>query len=494
MEEPAYRTIFVASPDPMWIFDESTLRFLDVNTAAARTYGYTREEFLAMTLRDIRHQEDVAALLSSMHPSGESGETLWTHLKKSGEEMQVTVFSTPTTFLGQPARAVTIRDVTPQVQARQELSSANMALRAILAASPASILSVDTQGRIETCNPAAEKLFGVKLSAARGGHAWTVFGFDEAAFAATLSRLIEGKDVEGIEMTIARGGDERHLLLSAAPLFDVDGAVRGAMAVILDNSESVRARHDLQAWSELLERRVSERTSELVAANDELEGFCASVSHDLRSPLRAIDGFSRAILEDYREALDEQGLDFLQRVRVAAWRMSALIDDLLGLTRLTRATLSRAAVDLSHLARDAVSELRYASDFREFEFACPDSVVVYGDQRLLKMLLSALLDNAWKFTGGEPSPQAEFRVESVDEDTIYVIQDNGVGFDMAYVGKLFRPFERLHRAVEFPGNGIGLATAQRIVAKHGGRIWAESKPGQGTTIRFTLGSPDERRI
>jgi PAS domain S-box-containing protein len=489
MDERAYRTIFEASPDSMWIFDESTLKFLDVNDAAVRTYGYTRDEFLAIGLKEIRPLCEVPALLASMRPEGESGQNIWTHRKKSGEEILVTVFSTPTVFAGVPARAVVIRDVTEQHQSRQALGVANMALTAILSASPACILSVDFEGKIETWNPATAKLIGMTLTEARGRFAWEVFGIEKAAFGTTLDAVMAGKTVEGIEVTTpSADGGVHYLLLSAAPLFADNGTVTGAMAVLVDNTESVRVHRDLEAWSELLERRVSERTTELVAANEELEGFCASVSHDLRSPLRAIDGFSRAILEDYGEALDDEGKDYLNRVRAASWRMSDLIDDLLGLTRLTRTPLNRNLVDLAKLANATIAELRAAHEDRSVEYVGFDSAVVYGDPRLLGILLTALLENAWKFTSKVDHARIEFSIEKEGSETIYVIRDNGAGFDMSYVRKLFKPFERLHRAVEFPGNGIGLATAHRIVSKHGGRIWADGFPGHGTTIRFTLDS------
>lgn len=472
----------------MWIFDEETLRFLDVNLAAERAYGFSRDEFLAMTLSDIRPPDDVPALLTTLRTAGEWGDRLWTHVRKDGSPIVVTIYSAPTEFDGRPARAVTVRDVTEQERARHEAAEANMSLSAILAASPACIVSVDRHGRIETWNPATERICGKDLAQARGEQLWEALDFEPIAFLARFSKVLEGASIDNVEVVRWSDGAERHLLLSAAPLLDVDGKVRGAIVVLLDVSDRVRARLDLEAWNELLERRVSERTSELMAANDELEGFCASVSHDLRSPLRAIDGFSRAILEDYGEKLDDQGREFLQRVRSASWRMSSLIDDLLGLTRLTRAPLNRTLVDLSSLAEEVVSDLRDGSDFRVFDFTCADSAVVYGDHRMLRMLLSALLDNAWKFTSKTEGAKAEFRVEKLDGETVFVVEDNGVGFDMAYAGRLFRPFERLHKSSEFPGNGIGLAIASRIVAKHGGKIWAESAPDRGSVLRFTLDS------
>ena len=235
-----------------------------------------------------------------------------------------------------------------------------------------------------------------------------------------------------------------------------------------------------------LEERVRERTQELEAANKELEAFSYSVSHDLRSPLQSIEGFSHALVEDCYEALGEQGRDHLQRVRAAARRMAALIDDLLTLSRTTLTELTPAAVDLTTTARDIAAELTTAGPERSVEFEIEDGMGVKGEPRLLKVALENLMGNAWKFTRDRDPGHIAVGTTRTNGQLAFFVRDNGAGFDPTYADKLFGPFQRLHSASEFEGTGIGLATVQRIIGRHGGRIWAEGTPDAGATFYFVL--------
>lgn len=223
------------------------------------------------------------------------------------------------------------------------------------------------------------------------------------------------------------------------------------------------------------------------AANRELEAFSYSVAHDLRAPLRSIDGFSQAVLEDCAEALDEAGKRHLGYVREAAQDMAALIDGLLSLSRVTRSELRREPIDLAGLARSVLAQLQRAPG-RVVETVIADDMTAHGDARLLQSLLENLLGNAWKFTRNRAAAKIEAGCLTHNGECIYFVRDNGAGFDMAYADKLFRAFQRLHSTAEFEGTGIGLATVQRIVKRHGGRIWAESEVGRGATFFFTLWS------
>jgi light-regulated signal transduction histidine kinase (bacteriophytochrome) len=234
--------------------------------------------------------------------------------------------------------------------------------------------------------------------------------------------------------------------------------------------------------------RVAERTAELEAVNRELEAFAYSVSHDLRAPLRSIDGFSQALLEDCGEQLDGTGQEYLARVRAASQRMGRLIDELLTLSRVTRRELRVERVDLSELARSVVEELVEADPGREVEVVVADGLVAQGDPGLLRQVLHNLLDNAFKFSAGRDRARIELAVDSSGGERVYSIRDNGAGFDMAFADKLFGAFQRLHRVSEFAGTGVGLATVQRIIHRHGGRIWAEAVVGEGATFYFTLGA------
>jgi signal transduction histidine kinase len=241
----------------------------------------------------------------------------------------------------------------------------------------------------------------------------------------------------------------------------------------------------LQDLNATLERRIQERTRQLELSNEELQSFAYSVSHDLRAPLRSIDGFSQAMLEDFGESLPTEAQDYLARVRANAQRMGQLIDGLLRLSRITRSSLERDTVDLSKMARDILETLQESSPDRKVKTVIRDGVRAQADPRLLLPALDNLLSNAWKFTARNPEACIEFGVQG-PEDNIYFVRDNGAGFDMTYADKLFGAFQRLHGADEFEGTGIGLATVQRIIYRHGGEIWAESKVGRGATFFFTL--------
>ena len=222
------------------------------------------------------------------------------------------------------------------------------------------------------------------------------------------------------------------------------------------------------------------------AANRELEAFSYSVSHDLRTPLQSIDGFSLALLEDYGNLLDERGGDYLRRVRAATQRMGQLIEDLLRLSRLTRSVLNLATVNISALARKVATELQASQPERQVAFTITDGLTVTGDPNLIEVALDNLIGNSWKFTSKKQDAAIEFGATDLEGDTAYFVRDNGAGFDMAYADKLFDTFQRLHLERDFPGTGIGLSLVQRIVRRHNGRIWAEGAVGRGATFYFTL--------
>ena len=245
--------------------------------------------------------------------------------------------------------------------------------------------------------------------------------------------------------------------------------------------------HDrVRRHADELEERVAERTAELMAVNKELESFSYSVSHDLRAPLRSIDGFSQVLLEDYLEQLDAVGQDYLHRVRAAAQRMGQLITDLLRLSRTTRVEMRRSAINLSELAQQIKADLLLLAPEREVEFIIQPDLVAYCDGRLLQSALENLLSNAWKFTAKHERARIEFGMREKDDEQVYFVRDDGAGFDMAYADKLFGAFRRLHKVTEFKGIGVGLATVKRIVHRHGGRVWAEGAVEEGATFYFTL--------
>jgi signal transduction histidine kinase len=324
-----------------------------------------------------------------------------------------------------------------------------------------------------------------------------------------LAALLQGRISEPILALAetARAVSTRQDYSVRAPKVSADelGALTDAfnqmLARIEDQAGALNAGKDeLQRYATELEQRVDERTHELqesneamqrnavqlLAANKELDAFAYSVSHDLRAPLRSIDGFSQVVLQDYAEKLDEAGRDALQRVRAATQRMGTLIDDLLKLARISRSEMKREAVDLSGIAQDIVAELQRTTPERPVACAIAPGLQARGDARLLRVVLDNLLRNSWKYTAKQPAPRVEFASVEVNGGRAFMVRDNGAGFDMKYADKLFGVFQRLHSAAEFEGTGVGLATVMRIITRHGGRIWAEGAVDQGATFYFTL--------
>ena len=281
--------------------------------------------------------------------------------------------------------------------------------------------------------------------------------------------------------------DERTMQLRAAH-DELQRTNAELMQLTLDLEDRVAQRtEEIRRLNEELERRVEERTAELAAVNKELESFSYSVSHDLRAPLRAIDGFSKALLDDYAGKLDEHACHYLGRVRTGSQKMSGLIDDLLDLSRITRIALRKESINLTELGRSVVADLQNREPSRKVTVKIADGLTASGDPRLITIVLVNLLGNAWKYTGKRQQAQVAFGHENKGSETVFYVRDNGAGFDMAYVDKLFAPFQRLHQDSEFEGTGIGLATVQRIISRHGGRIWAEAAVDEGATFYFTLG-------
>lgn len=377
-------------------------------------------------------------------------------------------------------------EVEERKRAEEALRRMNVRLRLLMDALPVGVtIAEDPDCRVISTNPAAAHMF-------------------EAAEAANISASApqppphryfhEGKELQPEEMPLQMAvfGNrevpevemEAHLpsgrqwtgLVSATPLHGSDGKVIGGIAVVRDITERKQAENALR-----------QRTADLEASNRELESYAYSISHDLRTPLRAIHSYSDILVEDYAGVLDEAGKDHLNRICVAVQRMSTLMEAMLSLTHLIKSEPKREEVNLTTMAQEIADELRKAEPERQVDFVIAENVTALADSAMIRAVLDNLLRNAWKFTAKHDKARIEFGTERSGSETIYHVRDDGAGFNMDYADKLFKAFQRLHRPGEYTGTGIGLATVQRIIHRHGGRIWAEGEVEKGATFYFTLG-------
>jgi PAS domain S-box-containing protein len=483
--EKRFRGLLEAAPDGMVIVSyDGTI--IMVSAQMEKLFGYSREEVVGQHVellvparfRDI-HPFHRGQYVKSprLRPMGADLELY--ALRKDGTEFPVEISLSPMETEEENLVIAAIRDITERKRAEEKF-------RGLLESAPDAMVVVDQQGVIQVINSQTEKLFGydrvelvgqaVELLVPkryRKKHARHRAGYYGEHPARPMGI---GLDLFGLR----KNGSEFPVEISLSPLETEEGLL--VSAAIRDVTQRKRMEEDVQKLNEDLKQRAAQ----LEAANKELEAFSYSVSHDLRAPLRSIDGFSHVVLEDYGEQLPADARGYLERVRAAAQRMAVLIDDLLNLSRVTRTALQPRFINLSKMAEEVLRGLQESHPEREVTVKIAPDLMVEADPHLMHIVMENLLSNAWKFTAKQEQTVIEFgQLGQVKERTFYV-RDNGAGFDMAYAGKLFGVFQRLHSVSEFPGTGVGLATVQRIISIHGGRIWPESAEGKGTTFYFTL--------
>lgn len=386
------------------------------------------------------------------------------------------------------AGALIVRDVAAQRQSERERLESEIRFRTMADVAPVLLWMAGKDGLCEWFNQTWLLFTGRSLELEQGnGWAEGVHPEDfQSCMDTYLSAFVERKEFR-MEYRLRRAdGAFRWILDTGRPRFGTDGGFLGYIGSCIDISELREAHSVLQSLNEELDLRVRERTTELERANEELESFSYSVSHDLRAPLRAMSGFSRILLEKYAQTLDDQGQHYLSRISKGAQHMGDLITDLLALSQVTRARLRVMPVDLTAIAHSIAGELQKSAPERRVEIVVPAGMRARGDESLLRIALENLLQNSWKFTRNRSDAKIELAQADKEGRPVFSVRDNGAGFDMAYAAKLFGPFQRLHKESEFEGTGIGLATVARIIHRHGGKIWAEGAVNQGAAFHFTL--------
>lgn len=493
-ESSLYRDVISCSPNAVIGVDlDGYLLFW--NPAAERIFGWTSAEVVGSRLPFVPegHWSEFEASIARV----EAGETLVgverIRRHRDGHDLHVRLSAAP--FRDASGRVVGslafLEDITPQVDTVSHLLASERRFRQMFMSAAVGISVTEVDGRYREANPAFCRLLGYREEELRGRNFQSITYPEDLEETVLYHRRLIAGEIRSYVLEkryVRKDGSLMWCRISVTLVRGPDDEPDYLVAVTEDVTKRREAEASLRRLNLELEKRISERTAELERINEELEAFTYSVSHDLRAPLRAIDGWAQAVIEDYEKVLDEPGRQMLQRQRAASQRLGCLIDDLLRLSRVTRQSFQRQSVDPSELVMRVWQEVAGNLDTRVS--AVPqigELPKCDADPELLEHVFSNLLSNAAKFSQHEPEPRIEIGSIPDEKDGVaYFVRDNGAGFDARYADKLFQPFQRLHSDREFLGTGVGLAIVQRVIHRHGGRIWAESEVGRGATFFFTI--------
>jgi PAS domain S-box-containing protein len=465
---------------------------LSWNNGAEKIYGYTENEIIGKSISILlspEHPDDIQQILEKIK-KGEHIEHYETmRRRKDGKDIHVALTVSPIRDTeGRVVAASTIgSDITGRKEAEEALRTASLYSRSLIEASLDPLVTISADGKITDVNLATELVTGVSRERLIYSDFSDYFTDPEKARAGYQQVLSQGL-VRDYPLTIRHtSGKTTDVLYNAAVYKSESGELQGVFAAARDITKSKQAEEEIRKLNQELEQRVLDRTTQLEASNKELEAFAYSISHDLRAPLRHIDGFIELLKMEIAASLDEQEQHYMMAISDSAKRMGSLIDDLLSFSRMGRSEISKRQVDLNKLIQDVIQEFEPEAEGRTILWQISALPAITGDKAMLRIVLVNLIANALKFT--RTREQAEIEIgfsQDKDTGTVIFVRDNGVGFDQNYAGKLFGVFQRLHRADEFEGTGIGLANVRRIIARHGGRTWAEGEIGKGATFYFTI--------